>query len=216
MCYMQVIVKLSYVGEEEPSKNEISRAAERIRDKVDVKGKGPCFLAEDEGKLKEFLQSAESKDCTKLHIVAHGNSVQVGSYNAQFLAEMLASCGLVMRKSIKKITVHTCDSAVGDSDEDTFVYQLAAALKPLLTCHNYLVVRGSDGLSYTDTEGHNWVWNDKYCAESEAALFPGRTGVPIPKTKEAEIQMTALHMKPKATARPKFVNDQWHDDPQPG
>ena len=126
---------------------------------------------------------------------------------------MLASCGLVTRRDIKKITVHTCDSAVGDSDEHTFVYQLAAVLKPLLIHHNYLVVRGSDGLSYTDTEGHNWVWKDEFCAESEAALFPDRTGVRIPKTKEEEKQMTDRYMKPKATARPKFVNDQWYEHP---
>jgi hypothetical protein len=129
-----------------------------------------------------------NKSLTKIHIVAHGNQNQVGHFNvgplADFLAPLLLNKGL-----LQSIVVNSCMSgSEGPNSETPFVSQLAAGLATKLknTQLTKLIVRGSDGESFTDSDGHNWALQAgikpeyKDNKESEAAFVKDRANVKDP------------------------------------
>lgn len=150
-----------------------------------------------------YMQSGASKTDSKIHVVGHGNQAVVGIFNAGPFAALLSEGGLKTRKNIKKITLHSCFSgarhpnaaATAGPLQAIYAGQLAAALAGLLDGDHYVVVRGSDGESYTDSQGHNWAIQDGYSVED----------VPKGRSAEHEAQTMAKFMKDRAVARPKFA-----------
>jgi hypothetical protein len=187
-----MILVLEYEGETKKSKEDILMDAENINKKLG----GDQKICRLEDEFREYMKSPSSKDEVKLHIVCHGNEQVVGNYNAAALGNFLWESGLKTRSKIKKITLQSCDSGVervrpdNNSWTPSLAWQLASyfSSKPAAAG---MIVRGSDGHTITDSEGHNWVLIQE---------LPRK-----PRTRQDEINLLTQYTRPRATARPKFA-----------
>jgi hypothetical protein len=189
-----VIVILTYDGETEDSKRKIVTEAENIEGKL--RGKGyDVTLKRTQREFNAWMRDGPtSKGLNKIHIVAHGNQEQCGHYNAVGLADYIYRF-IKGKRDLRAITIHSCKSAsVHPRTNAIFVEQFASKLLTHLKSDfsHYIVVRGSDGESYTDSTGRNWVLND---------------GVEIPeyRTRERELVFLDNNTKPRNTARPRYA-----------
>ncbi len=189
------LLVLSYEGETLDSAEKISREAELISGKIERKGR-KAAVCRGGDEFARVLNNSANKTLQKIHVVAHGNWEVVGNYNAAPLATFIAP--LIQNKNnLQKITLHSCMAgAIHPTQGQIFAQQFAAALVPLLTRTQMtrLVIRGSDGRSFTDSTGRNWVLN-------EDAPEPNYRA-----TAEAEQQyISANTQERKGAARPKFI-----------
>jgi hypothetical protein len=188
-----VIVILSYEGEKEDSKTKIKKEAENIESKL--KGKGyDVTLKKTQREFNAWMRDGTgSKGLDKIHIVAHGNQEVCGDYNAVGLADYIYRF-IKGKRELKAITIHSCMSASDHPTHGIFVRQFASKLLTHLKgdFSQYIVVRGSDGESYTDSTGTYWVL---------------KAGVEIPeyKTREREEGFLKDNTKPRGTARPRYA-----------
>jgi hypothetical protein len=110
---------------------------------------------------------------TKLHIIAHGNQKISGPFSAEALAELIAGKNAMqIHTRLERITVHSCmagssltgsleGQVVNDSTKKSiFVEQVASALARFVPQGRRVLVRGSNGKSYTDVDGRNWILTD--------------------------------------------------------
>jgi hypothetical protein len=124
---------------------------------------------------------------TKLHIVAHGNQKISGTFSSTGLAELIAGKNAVKTHAqLERITVHSCmagsplggslhGSVVNQSTKNSiFVEQLASALAKFVPQNRMIFVRGSDGKSYTDVDGKNWILTD---TKDDVDRDPSKPGV---------------------------------------
>jgi hypothetical protein len=197
-----MILILEYDGESQDSKDKILKDAENLKKKLDRQDpRHDEKLIRTAKELVTYFGQEASKSEEKINVMAHGNTRQVGDYNATGLGEFLWESGLNKRPNIKKITLHTCFSgtesffAENRSWTPSFAWQLASYFsakgKP------YVVVRGYDGESRTDSQGHGWAL--KPDADHDMLKRP-RVGQ---VQREQEI-MTANSL-PRGTARPKWA-----------
>jgi hypothetical protein len=189
-----VILTLNYEGETRQSQAAIVTEAKAIKSKLERKGHTATLHTEQLAFQKWMTESTESKGLNKIHIVAHGNQAQCGDYNAAGLADYIRAY-IKGKRDLKAITIHSCMSAAEHpGTKEIFVKQFASRLLTHLKDDfaQYIVVRGSDGESYTDSTGRNWVLKD---------------GVEIPnyRTREAELSFLDKNTKARGSARPKYA-----------
>jgi len=184
---------LEYEGETEDSRKKIVKEAENIETKL--RGKGhEVTLHKTQKEFHRWMLGTASKGLNKIHIVAHGNQAQCGDYNGAGLGNYIGQF-IKGKRDLKAITIHSCMSASKHPQTNRiFVRQFASKLLTHMKADfsEYIIVRGSDGESYTDSEGHNWVLKD---------------GVEIPKyrDRDAEEEFLENNTKPRGTARPKYA-----------
>jgi len=189
-----VILVLNYQGESQKSKQDIVTEAKAIETKLKAKGY-EVKLHEKQLDFQIWMNdNALSKGLTKIHIVAHGNQAQCGNYNGASLADYIQRY-IKGKRELSAITIHSCMSAsVHPGTGQIFVEQFAARLLTHLKGNHsqYIVVRGSDGESYTDSTGRNWVLKD---------------GVEIPKYNSRERELVFLNnqTQDRGTARPQYA-----------
>jgi hypothetical protein len=157
-----MILILEYEGEGEDSKNKISKDADILKKKLDTQAPGHDErIIRTAEELKAYFGQEASKAEEKIHVMAHGNTREVGNYNAAGLGEFLWKSGLSKRPKIKKITLHTCFSGTESVNPENrswsppLVWQLASYFSA--KGKDYIVVRGYDGESRTDSQGHGWA-----------------------------------------------------------
>jgi hypothetical protein len=188
------ILILGYEGQSPADAKKLRTEAEQIQRKLVGKAR-VVTIADGEAEFGIEMNNNLNKTLEKVHIVAHGNQAQIGNYNAMPLAELLAPL-LTNKNKLTRITLHTCLSASEHPvSHEIFANQLASALGPKLknTQITKLTVRGSEGKSFTDSDGHNWVLKDDV-----EEIDPS-------KSKTAEKDWNEKNTKPRGTARPKFT-----------
>lgn len=194
MAIKHTILILSYEGETPDSKKKIVLEAQAIEKKLKDKGY-EVTLHKQQSDFQEWMNDpVKSKGLNKIHIVAHGNQAQCGNYNGAGLADYIRAY-IKGKYDLEAITIHSCMSATPHpTTEKIFIEQFAAKLLTHLKgdFSKYIVVRGSDGESYTDSTGRNWVLKE---------------GVTIPdyRTRDREIGFLKNNTKDRATARPMFA-----------
>lgn len=189
----ETILILEYDGQGEDQKADILTEARNIRTKLLGKGR-EVTLHETKQAFQTWMTGADSRHVAKIHIVAHGNQETCGNYNAGSLADFIRTY-VVDKQDLKFITIHSC--CAGEPHPDTeaiFIQQFAARLLTHLKggSSQYIVVRGSDGESYTDSVGRNWVLKDGI----KRIRYHDRKG---------EKQWLKANTKPRASARPRFA-----------
>ncbi|GGF07521.1 hypothetical protein GCM10011611_11230 [Aliidongia dinghuensis] len=188
------ILVLDYDSETADSKARIQEEAGQIAKKVAGKAGRTVRLCKGADEFAAAMSDPSNKTLKKIHVVAHGNQAQVGNYNAGPLADWLAPL-ITNKNNLEKITLHSCRSAAAHpTSGEIFANQLAAALAPKLqkTQIKKLTVRGADGDSFTDSDGHNWVLNEGVKPEYR-------------DTKSAEADFIKNNTVDRASARPKFT-----------
>jgi hypothetical protein len=200
MAEKHVILILAYDGETNESRAKIVTEAKAIETKLQERGYD-VTLHQTQRAFEEWMtKGTAGKKLNKIHIVAHGNYEQCGNYNAAGLADYI--CAYIKgQTNLKAITIHSCMSAsVYQPTQAIFIQQFASRLLELLGGGNfskYIVVRGSDGESYTDSTGRNWVLKD---------------GVkPVYRTREGEEEFLKNSTKDRNTARPKYAISNYPD-----
>jgi hypothetical protein len=193
----EAIVVLDYEGDTDESMSKLRIEASNIAKRLEGKGR-KVYLNKTQQEFETCMKSPDSKGIVKIHIVAHGNQEQCGNFNPIRLADWLRF-RIKDKPALKYITIHSCCSgSVHPTSNLIFVQQFASHLLSHMSGRaadhygGYLVVRGSDGESYTDSEGHNWVLKDG-------------TTIPKYKTRERESVFLNANTKPRNTARPKFA-----------
>jgi len=188
------ILILGYDGQSPADAKKLRTEAEQIQRKLVGKGR-IVTIANGEAEFKVEMGNNLNKTLEKVHIVAHGNHAQVGDYNAMPLADLLAPL-LTNKNKLTRITLHTCLSAYEDPvSGEIFANQLASALGPKLknTQITKLTVRGSQGKSFTDSDGHNWVLKDDVEEIDQS------------RSKAAEKVWNDKNTMARGTARPQFI-----------
>lgn len=188
------ILILGYDGQAPADAQKLRTEAEQIQRKLVGRAR-IVAIANGEDEFSVEMNNNLNKTLEKVHIVAHGNQAQIGNYNAMPLAELLTPL-LTNKNKLTRITLHTCLSASEHpASGEIFANQLASALIPKLrhTQITKLTVRGSQGKSFTDSDGHNWVLKDDV-----EVIDPS-------KSKTAEKDWNTKNTKDRGTARPKFT-----------
>ncbi|WP_041598381.1 hypothetical protein [Hahella chejuensis] len=196
------MILVFFYGDEPPeSRQKLIKDAENIRDKLIRNNKEYDANIVMQAQYLEYMQSTASKDDKKIHIVAHGNQVQVGDFKAQDLAKFLVvdtdSPILLRRKNIVKVTIHSCFSAAPHPDGVTkrFLESFTRYMAAYLPDVAYMQFRGSNGESVTDSRGRNWVIDGRYTMSD----------IRKPRSVEDEDEINATYMKPRDRARPKLL-----------
>jgi hypothetical protein len=218
MSETHAILILEFDNENLEQKENILKEARAMKAKLERprKSREEGFQVKLCATQKEFEDwmggnSRDSRNLNKIHIVTHGNEETCGNYNADGLAELIAPT-ITGKRSLNAITIHSCYSGSAHHRDPEhpdpehpegliFVQQFASGLMGRMTGGNFsenIVLRGSAGRSYTDSQGSNWVLiNDKVDPSKELARFKSK--------KEERKSMEEKYSKPRRTARPKFA-----------
>jgi hypothetical protein len=193
----EAIVVLDYEGDAKESRDKLRIEARNVERKLTT-ARRKVTLSETQEAFEAYMKTPESKGVVKIHIIAHGNQEQCGNFNPTRLADWLRF-RIKDKPSVRFITIHSCFSGTPHpTNEKIFVEQFASHLLSHMSggeaghYSNQIVVRGSDGESYTDSEGHNWVLKEG-------------THIPKYKTREGEQTFLEKNTQPRASARPKFA-----------
>ncbi len=194
MAGKHAILVLEYVDEPKDSRDKILKEAHFIEKKLLAKQDTTAKVFETQHAFGDWMSGDDSRGLTKIHIVSHGNWEEVGRYNGAGLADYIRA-HIRGKRDLRSITIHSCFSGAKHPKKDEIlVQQFASRLLTHLKSDfsQYIVVRGYDGASFTDTEGRNWSLNE---------------GVTIPdyRTREREVVFTTSSTKPRLMARPKFA-----------
>lgn len=185
-----------YDGDTASSKANLRTEASQIAKKINGKAGRKAAVCDGIDEFGALMNATANKTVTKIHLISHGNQEVVGNYNSDALAEAVAP--LIQNKnSLSQITLHCCNSgSVHPTNFTILAQQFVSALSKYLTKTQItkLVVRGSDGKSFTDSDGRNWVLKE---------------GVDQPNYKDnksSEAAFVASNTQDrKGAARPKFM-----------
>lgn len=194
MSVTHTILVIDYEGQTAQQRQDLLTEAQNIANKLGEKGR-EVVLHESQCSFQEWMNTAESRKLEKIIIVAHGNWETCGKYNAAPLADYIRSY-IKGKMQLKSISILSCMAGAHNPDNDQiFVEQFAARLlthlKGEFSC--FIVVRGSDGESYTDSRGKNWVLNDNV------------KRIHTPEDRNDEKRWLKKNTKPREIARPKFA-----------
>lgn len=192
-----MILVLEYDGETAESKKGILKDAALIQSRHNSKRGGNEKLCKSMAEFKAYMEHPDSKAEAKIHIVCHGNRACVGNFNGAGLAEQLWKNGLNKRSNVRQITIHSCESGVeelnleNNSWTPSMVWQAAAYFAAK---GHYIVVKGAEGKTITDSDGKNHVLNPGEAWDAKSNI-----------TKERELALLQQKCAPKGSLRPKYA-----------
>lgn len=152
----EAIIELHYVNESKDQRNLIEACAKTLLNKRGGGGSRKLF-ARDEWPQEKY--NALKKGLRKIHICAHGNQNECGTYNAADLAAFIK--GNANLASLKKISIHSCMSAAAGGNHPhgvVFAAQFASELLRIIGGKGgEIQVKGYAGYAFTDANGQNWA-----------------------------------------------------------
>lgn len=194
MAVTHTILVLDYDGQTLNQRQDLLTDAHNIEAKLQRNGR-EVTLHETQRSFQDWMGTADSRHLQKIYIVAHGNEETCGDYNAGPLADYIRAY-IRGKMQLNAITILSCMSGSPHPDNDRiFVQAFASRLLTHLKgdFSQYIVVRGSDGESYTDSTGSNWALNNNV------------KRITVPENRKDEKRWLKNNTKPRHNARPKFA-----------